>query len=239
MKQIIAMGGGGFSMEPDNIRLDYYALAQTQKENPVICFLPTASAESPKYINDFYTAFTRLNCRPRHLSLFNLPSTDLEGYVMECDLIYVGGGNTRSMLALWREWNLDVILHKAWEKGVVMAGLSAGAICWFSHGVTDAVPGRFMSMQSTGFLRGSCNPHYDLPSERRTVFHQMISSGELPGGYGIDNYAALHFIDQKLEVVICSQEGKAAYEVSLEAGEVLEQCLNSVLLDENGSLPTK
>ena len=101
-RQIIAMGGGGFSMEPDNLALDRYILEQTGKSRPVVCFLPTASGDADGYIVKFYSAFTKLDCQPSHLSLFRPPTADLEPFIFENDVIYVGGGNTRSMLALWR-----------------------------------------------------------------------------------------------------------------------------------------
>ena len=106
------MGGGGFSMEPDNLALDRYILEQSNKPAPSVCFLPTASGDADGYIVNFYSAFAKLECKPSHLSLFRLPTADLESFILEQDIIYVGGGNTRSMLALWDEWGLDKILHK-------------------------------------------------------------------------------------------------------------------------------
>ena len=167
MKQIIAMGGGGFSMEPDNLALDRYVLQQAQKPVPSVCFLPTASADSESYCMRFLTAFSTFECHPSYMSLFKLPTRDVEGFLLSKEVIYVGGGNTKSMLALWREWGLDVILRKAWEQGVVLAGLSAGAICWFEQGVTDSIPGDLTALPCLGLLAGSCCPHYDGEAERR------------------------------------------------------------------------
>lgn len=126
MKQIIALGGGGFSMEPENPLLDSYILKQSKEINPKICFIPTASGDADNYIARFYDFFKTQNCRPTHLSLFNPPTRDLEEFILEKDIIYVGGGNTKNLLVLWREWGLDKILKKAWEKGIVLAGISAG-----------------------------------------------------------------------------------------------------------------
>ena len=120
--QIIAMGGGGFSMEPDNPLLDQYVIDCSGKSHPAVCFLPTAAAENPQYSVNFYQAFSRLGCRCGHLSLFVQPQRDLEAWLRQFDIIYVGGGNTRCMLALWREWGLDGILRRLWQEGVVMAG---------------------------------------------------------------------------------------------------------------------
>ncbi|HET7628220.1 MAG TPA: Type 1 glutamine amidotransferase-like domain-containing protein, partial [Bacillales bacterium] len=138
MKQIIAMGGGGFSMEPDNLLLDEYIVAQARNERPKVCFVPTASGDAAGYIDKFYKAFSSLACKPSHLSLFKPPVKDLQSFLLDKDVVYVGGGNTNNLLLLWRAWGLDVSLRKAWEQGVVLAGLSAGSICWFEEGVTDS-----------------------------------------------------------------------------------------------------
>ena len=126
MAQIIAMGGGGFSMEPDNLALDRYVIAQTGKTYPKVTFLSQASGEARDYIINFYKAFNELDCQASHLSLFQPHTADLESYLLAQDVIYVGGGNTKSMLALWREWGLPAILRRAYEEGIVLAGISAG-----------------------------------------------------------------------------------------------------------------
>ena len=116
-------------MEPDNPLLDEYFLAQTGKPEPAVCFLPTASGDADGYVVRFYAAFMKLRCQPSHLSLFE-PPKNLEAFVLSQDAIYVGGGNTKNMLALWQEWKLDRILRKAWRQGVVLGGISAGSVCW-------------------------------------------------------------------------------------------------------------
>jgi len=223
MKQIIALGGGGFSMEPDNLALDRYILKQINKSRPAVCFLPTASGDAEGYIVNFYAAFTKLDCRPSHLSLFNLPTADLESFVLEQDIIYVGGGNTRSMLALWREWSLDKILYQAWQQGVILSGLSAGAICWFEQGVTDSVPGRLGTLNCLGFLPGSCCPHYDGEAERRPAYQRLLSHCEILPGYGIDDGVALHFVDQELNHVVTSRPRARAYLVKRITDQVVKE----------------
>src|SRR5438105_3959502 len=148
--QIIAMGGGGFSMEPENPLLDDYILQHARKPDPTICFVPTASGENDYYLKRFYTAFSVKLCRPRHLSVFD-PPRNLTGFVQECDVIYVGGGNTRNLIVLWREWGLDVLFRHAWENETLLCGVSAGAICWFDQGLTDSA-GPLAPMQCLGFL---------------------------------------------------------------------------------------
>ncbi|TYS07343.1 peptidase E [Bacillus subtilis] len=221
MKQIIAMGGGGFSMEPENLSLDRYIMNQSARKTPRICFLPTASGDSQNYVQRFYHTFQTLDCVPSHLSLFKPPSTDLTSFVMEKDVIYVGGGNTRNMLVLWKEWGLDLILREAWKSGVVLAGLSAGAICWFAEGVTDSA-GPLTSMKSLGFLQGSFCPHYDGEKDRRPIYHQLICNEFLCEGYAAEDGAALHFINNQLFQTVSSRPGAKVYRVTRGEHEIFE-----------------
>ena len=211
--QIIALGGGGFSMEPDNLLLDKYILAQTGKKRPAVCFLPTASCEADDYIVRFYKAFVNLPSRPSHLSLFNPPG-NLEQFILSQDVIYVGGGNTKSMLALWREWSLDRIFRKAWRQGIVLAGLSAGSICWFEEGLTDSLPGKLTPLPCLGFLSGSNCPHYDSEPNRRPAYQRLIKNGRIKKGWAADDGVALHFIGKKLAHIISSRPHVAAYNVA-------------------------
>ena len=225
MRQIIAIGGGGFSMEPDNLALDRYILAQAHKSEPRICFLPTASGDADGYILNFYKAFTTLNCLPSFLSLFRLPTADLEGFILEKDILYVGGGNTRSMLALWREWGLDTLLFKAYQAGVILAGLSAGANCWFEDCSTDALPGDLQVLACLGYLKGSFCPHYNSEPERRPSYQGMIRKGLLRKGIAADDGAAAHFIDEKIIQVVSSRPEAKVYRVSRLRGDVREEAI--------------
>ena len=225
MRQIIALGGGGFSMEPDNPLLDLYILSQTSVPNPKVCFVPTASGDSENYISRFYKSFESHKCIPSHLSLFNPPSRDIEDYVMDKDVIYVGGGNTKNLIALWKDWGLDVTLKKAWQDGIVMAGISAGSICWFEAGVTDSFGEGLEPLNSLGFLKGSNCPHYDGESERRPTYQRLVSAGQLPGGFAADDGAALHFIDGELSKAVSSRPEAKAYQVQLTEGRLKEEAL--------------
>lgn len=218
MRQIIAMGGGGFSMEPDNSLLDRYILKQAETANPKICFLPTASGDSEQYISRFYSFFNDQNCEPSHLSLFNPPSRDLESFVLEKDILYVGGGNTKNLLALWKEWGLDSILRKAWEEGVILAGLSAGAICWFEQGVTDSYGDGLEPIHCLGFLKGSNCPHYDGETERRPAYHKLMETNKLHSGIALDDGVAIHYKEQEIHKIVSSRPNAKAYSVSLEKG---------------------
>ncbi|MBL0388775.1 peptidase E [Tumebacillus sp. ITR2] len=232
-KQIIAMGGGGFSMEPDNLLLDEYVLAQSGKERPKVCFVPTASGDSIDYTERFYTSMNTLNCEPNHLSLFHHhPGTnDFEEYLLSQDVIYVGGGNTRNMIVLWKEWGIDKILRKAWEQGVVLAGLSAGSICWFEEGVTDSViPKQLHYMNCLGFLSGSNCPHYDGEADRRPTYHRQLREGLISPGLAADDGVGLHYIGTDLHQIISSRPEAKAYRVTLVEGEVVEEALQPVYL---------
>jgi peptidase E len=216
MRQIIALGGGGFSMEPKNPLLDTYILRQSNKIKPKICFVPTASGDAEGYVSNFYHFFEYHLCEPSHLSLFKPPSRDLEGFVLEKDIIYVGGGNTKNLLTLWKEWGLDQILRKAWDQGIILAGISAGSICWFEEGLTDSYGDQLEPIQALGFIKGSNCPHYDGEADRRPIFHNFIKSNRLQAGIATDDGAAVHFIDQEIHKVISSRPNAKAYAVSFE-----------------------
>lgn len=233
MKQIIAMGGGGFSMEPDNLVLDQYILDQSRKALPKILFLPTASGDAEGYIKRFYDSFNSLPCIPSHLSLFKLPGRDLERFILHHDIVYVGGGNTKSMLALWREWGVDRILRKGYEEGIILSGLSAGSICWFESGVTDSFGDELDIVKGLGFIQGSHSPHYDGEAERRPAFHSFIERGLIPDGYGADDGAALHFVDGALKGVLTSRPHASAYKVEGRDGIISETKLGITYLNEH------
>ncbi|KPB03093.1 Type 1 glutamine amidotransferase-like domain-containing protein [Bacillus sp. CHD6a] len=213
MKQLIALGGGGFSMEPENPLLDRYILHQSNKTTPKICFIPTASGDANNYIARFYQFFEKQECEPSHLSLFNPPTRDFETFLLEKDIIYVGGGNTRNLLILWREWGLDVILKKAYDKGVLLAGISAGSICWFEEGVTDSFGDELESIPCLGFLEGSNCPHYDGEIKRRPSYQEMVANKSIIPGIATDDGVALHYVDNKLENIVSSRPGAKAYKV--------------------------
>jgi peptidase E len=227
MKQIIAMGGGGFSMEPGNKKLDHYILSQSKIDKPHICFIPTASGDSKDYIERFYKAFERENCVPSHLSLFS-PPLHIADFINKQDIFYVGGGNTKNLLALWREWGLDKLLKAAYDEGKIFAGLSAGSLCWFEEGVTDSF-GPLRGIECLGWLTGSHCPHYDGESERRPAYQKLIKEG-LKAGYAADDGAALHFIDGELAHVVSSRENAKAYYVQCLDEEAAETELKTQFL---------
>jgi dipeptidase E len=228
------MGGGGFSMEPQNLApqnlaLDRYILAQARRSNPSVCFIPTASAESEPYVVRFYAAYSKLKCHPTHLTLFQR-TPDLRKLILQQDVIYVGGGNTKSMLAVWREWQLPQILRQAWRSGIVLAGISAGAICWFDAGITDSWADRLAPLKCLGMLPGTCCPHYDGEKDRRPALHKMVARHAVPPALALDDGAAAHFVGRKLLRVVTSRPNALAYKVQFLAGRVVEQPLPVVRL---------
>jgi dipeptidase E len=235
MEQIIALGGGGFSMEPENDLLDTYILSQARSAAPKICFLATASGDSEGYINRFYQFFNQKSCTPSHLSVFKPHTRDIEGFLLEQDIIYVGGGNTRNLLILWKEWGVDGILRQALADGIVLAGLSAGSICWFEEGVTDSFGDGLEPIKALGFLEGSHCPHYDGELERRPSYKALIADSTLKAGYAVDDGAALHFIDGKLEKIVSSRPPAAAYYLEARNGVTVERKLETTYLGEDTS----
>lgn len=221
--QIIAMGGGGFTMEPDNPALDRYVLEAAGRPSPSICFLPTASGDDERYLTSFYESFERLDCRPGHFLFFSR-TAELRS-LLAYDILYVGGGNTKSLLGIWREWGLPEVLREAWEEGVVLAGVSAGAVCWFEQGLSDAWADRLAVISGLGLLAGSCCPHYEPESERRPALRTRLEAAEITPGYAIENSAALHFRGGALHRAVASVPGKRAYRVRADGGRMIEEAL--------------
>ena len=232
---ILALGGGGFSMEPENPLLDAYVLELTQVGRPAVCFLPTASGDPETYIQGFHAAFDALGARTSHVILpwaaapaaspedgrpDGAPNvSDVAAHLAAQDVVYVGGGNTRRMLAVWRAYGVDVVLRGLWTQGrVLLAGVSAGALCWFEQGVTDSLPGQLTRMTALGLLRGSFCPHYDGEAERRPAYEQLVGSGTLAPGIAADDGCALLYRGSELMDVVSSRPGACAWRVDRVAG---------------------
>lgn len=232
MKQIIAMGGGGFSMEPENPLLDGYILKQSPSTLPKICFIPTASGDAEGYIERFYEAFKNFSCFPSHLSLFKPTTSDMEDFIMDKDILYVGGGNTKNLLVLWKKWGLDKYLRKAWESDIILAGLSAGSICWFEEGITDSETGELTRLECLGFLKGSSCPHYGGEANRRAAYHKLLLNGEIGSGIAMDDGAAVHFHDDQIYKVISSRPHAKAYHLKNVNNQVIETNLETIFLGD-------
>jgi dipeptidase E len=230
--QILAIGGMALPPELDNLLLVKYFLAQTQRRNPKVLYIGTATGDSELGRLRFYAGFSQFTCTPSHLPLFARTPRDLESLVMEQDAIFVGGGNTRSMLAVWRDWGLDVHLKSAWESGVVLGGGSAGSICWFEHGITDSIAGPLTALPCLGFLPGSNCPHYDSESERRPTFQKLVASGRVSDGVAADDGVALHYIGRKLAKVVSNRPRAKGYSVTRAGRKASERRLPTRYLGE-------
>jgi len=233
-RQVIALGGGGFSMEPDNPALDLYILSQARTARPAVSFLGTASGDSDTYLVKFYRAFTGYDCCPSHLPFFQR-TPRLRDYILRQDVIYVGGGNTKSMLAVWRDWGLPELLREAWEERALLAGISAGAICWFRQGVTDSYAEKLCVLEGLGLIEGSCCPHYDGEPERRPAYHEFLLKGDISPGVAIDDGAAIHLVEGAMHRVVTSRPKARAYRVSVKNGSVQEEPLETEYLRKAGA----
>jgi len=203
------MGGGGFTCPHGDPALDDFVLS----------------------LAAFKETFAGRACRPRHLPLFRLEEqhSDLRGLILAQDIVYVGGGSMRNLLAIWREHNLDVILREAWDAGVVLAGLSAGAMCWFEQGITRSA-GKPAPAPGLGFLPGSLSVHYADDPHRRPVYLDAIARGAIPAGFGADDGVGLLYEDRTLARIVRSRPGARAYSVLNRNGRALETEIEPELL---------
>jgi dipeptidase E len=208
--QIVAMGGLGDDGEAGV--LIQFVLGRTGKKRPRICLVPTASAERPELVVRFYEEVSRhADCT--HLSFFPWPPEGLRELVLSQDALFVSGGNTANLLAIWRAHGFERIVREAWEAGIVLAGSSAGMICWFEAGVTDSYGPQLEGMRDgLGFLPGSACPHYDGEERRRPVYQELVAGG-FPPGIAADDAVALHYVGTELHEVVAGRADAHAYRV--------------------------
>ena len=228
---ILALGGGGFTMEPDNPALDEFALSLTDAREPRVLFLPTASGDPAAQITAFYARFGR-RCTATHLSLFRRHGADrsLAEIVLAQDLIYVGGGSMRNLLAIWAAHGLDELLREAWRRGIPLAGLSAGAMCWFEGGVTRS-GGPPEVIRGLGLLPGSFSVHADGEPERLPVWLAAVRRGELPGGWAADDGVGLLFSGTRHVRTVASRPGTGALRADAVGGELVRRRIEPELLN--------
>jgi dipeptidase E len=211
--QIVGLGG-----YPDDVMLDHVlGLARGRR----VLYVPTAGAEDPTSTLSWYS---RLHGRAElsHLQFFPWPPDRLGELTLAHDLVVVGGGNTANMLAVWRVHGFDAILREAWQSGVLLAGWSAGMICWFEAGVTDSFGPQLEGMpDGLGFLRGSACPHYDGEERRRPVYQQLVRDG-FPAGIALDDAAGAHYAGTELHEIVSSVPGSRGYVVGPDGEERLE-----------------
>jgi dipeptidase E len=187
-----------------------------------VCFIPTAGGDNDNYVARFYRSFDVSRCSPSHLPLFQGPLPELAKFLCEQDVIYVGGGNTANMLAVWRVHAMDKALSPAWRKGVVLCGVSAGGMCWFEAGITDSFGSRLAPLRDgLGFLKGAFCPHYDGEQDRRPALHRALRHA-FPPTLAADDGVGLHFVDARFAEAVSSRPQARAYRVRWADGKAIE-----------------
>jgi peptidase E len=222
-QRILAIGGSSVMSTSTDWPLHQYLLDLSGRDRPRICFIGTASGDDASYQAGFYATFSR-SAETTHLTLFDRRVDDIGALLAEQDVIFVGGGNTANMLAIWRLHGVDKALKAAWEAGVVLAGPSAGGICWFEGGLTDSFgPGLAPLKDGLKFLPGSFCPHYDSESLRRPRYEEVVGSGTLADGYAADDSVGILFVGRELAEVVASMPGQHAYRVERRKGNSVEE----------------
>jgi dipeptidase E len=227
VKTIFAFGG---DWNKDFIR---YIGGLTKKDRPKICFLPTASADNPYAIGYWYEMCVNLPVEPSVLRTFINSSPGQKSFeetLLSVDAILVGGGNTLNMIAIWKGQGIDTVLKKAYEKGIVLAGGSAGSLCWFNSGLSDSRPQKLSIVECLGFINASHCPHYSSEETRRPLYLKYIQQGELPPGYACDNLAGMLFQNGQFVKAVTLDKTNRAYFVSFKNGKIEEQDLHAELL---------
>lgn len=228
--RIVALGGHEFRSQPAERAIVWHLLELTQVPNPRICLLPTASGDPQASITDFYSVVDRFDCRPTHVSLFRMERewVNLRDHLLEQDLIYAAGGSMLNLIAIWNAHGLAEIMREAWEAGILLAGQSAGAMCWFEHGIT-ASAGEPRRADGLGLLPGTLCVHYARDPGRRTCFKREVGSG-LAGGYGIDDGAGLLFEGAKPVEAFAGRPGARVVRVEQTPDGVRELTMRSIAL---------
>lgn len=228
VRRILALGGHEFSSRPsDRAVCELLLRLATERggERPRVCILPSASGDASDQIASFYSAFGERPCEPSDVSLFRLGRRPLalRDHLLDQDLIYVGGGSMVNLLAVWEAHDIASILSLAWRQGIVLAGQSAGAMCWFEAGITKS-SGKPLAAAGLGLLDGSLCVHYNNEPERRAAYLSAVGEG-MPSGYGLDDYAGLLWEGEGTPSALTARRGARAYRVSSRDGEVAESPL--------------
>ena len=229
-KHIVALGG--MRVRPGRTPpLVDYILGLTGNPRPKVCCIPTATGDSPVALTAFYDRMPPARSERAHLALFDRTVRDIRAFLLSQDVIWVGGGNTANMLAVWRVHGVDKVLREAWEAGVILCGGSAGSLCWFECGTTDSFDLNELRAlhDGLGFLPGSHCPHYDGEEQRRPLYHKLIAEG-FPAGYAVDDDAAILFVGTQLSEVVSSRPGATAYRLERKDGRAVETPLKARML---------
>jgi dipeptidase E len=235
MKQIIAIGSGG--LDHKNPLLDLYIIAQSPVPNPKICLLSTPSGDHPGLIEYFEKFYGQFPCKPSHLSLFNPDPKikDIRAYLLSHDIIFVSGGHTKCALVLWEHYEIDDVLRDAYDAGIILAGGSAGSVCWFDECITDSVPGTLSVMSCLGILPFSNCPHY-TSEHRQAAYKHYFEQGTIENGYAIDDDAALHFVDGQVLRSVSAIESRASYDCRSMNNEFVQSKIDTRYLGDDDAM---
>ncbi len=235
-RQILATSGGMVLDERGRWRLGpllRHALALSGAKRPKLCFVPTASGDSDTVISLCYGAVAGEEVDASHLSLFTMPNLEHPGaHLLAQDVIWVGGGSVANLLALWRVHGLETAFGEAWEKGVVLGGVSAGSICWNVGGTTDSFGPRLRAVDNgLSLLPYGNGVHYDAEAERRPLLQKLVGAGTLPLSFATDNGVGLHYVGTELVEAVTEREGQMAWRIEADqAGTVAETAIEPRLL---------
>lgn len=233
-RPIMVVGGGAFGLDTALGALEDHWLGMARavagRDPPRVCVVPTATGDDGAVVDHFEQVFGGV-ATTSHLALFDRTVEDIQAFLLGQDALFVVGGNTASLLAVWRAHGVDVAMRAAHEAGVVLAGRSAGGLCWFESGTTDSFGPRLAALDGAlGLIPGSHCPHYDGEAERRPTYHAMIESGRLPPGIAVDDFAAAIYDGPNLVEVVAASPGPAAYRVERSVGGVVETRLPARVL---------
>jgi len=214
-RHVVAIGGGMMLPRGGIPYHVEHAIALSGKSAPRLCVLNQAVGDDPAYYLRFYDRLADSPAEVRHLSLFPMPNVaDPEDFLLSQDIIFVGGGSVANMIAVWRVHGIDQILRKAWQSGIVLAGSSAGGICWFEGGTTDSFGAKLRPYtDALGMLAGSFCPHYNSEELRRPLYQQLVADRMLPGGLACDDGVGAHYIDDSLAEMVADRTDGGAYRV--------------------------
>ena len=214
----IGFNGDGVSLHPGPVYAEALRLARPSGRRARFCIVPTALGDDPSMLAKFYAAFAELDVELSHLALFPMPNVeDPRSHLLGQDVIWVAGGSTANLLALWRVHRLDDVFRDCWQAGIVLIGVSAGSVCWHVGGTTDSFGLELRPLtDALAFLPYSNSPHHDAEAQRRPLFHRLIADGVLPDGYATDNGAGLVYRGTELHEVGSDTPGAVGYEVTLQ-----------------------
>jgi peptidase E len=227
-KQIIFAYGGEL-----NETFMKYIISLTNKTDPKICFLPTAGADNPYVIAYWYELCLKLPVKPSVQRMFINSSPEqntFEQNLLSVDAIIVGGGNTLNMIAIWKAQGIDTVLMKAYKKGIVLAGGSAGSLCWFKSGISDSRPQKLSVVDCLGFINASHCPHFSSEPERRPLYEKLILNNKIMPGYAIDDQAGVLFQNGSFVKALSMNPENSVYFISVEKGKLREEKLKTEII---------